>query len=45
MFEVVSIITLGYLKYKHDFYDIRSLATAVLYLIYVLLPVHLDTFV
>ena len=44
MFEVVSIITLGYLKHKHDFYDIRSVATAVLFLLYVLLTVHLDIF-
>jgi hypothetical protein len=33
MFEAVSIITLGYLKYKHDFYDIRSETTAVLYIL------------
>ena len=45
IFEVVSIITLGYLKDKHDFYDIRSVATGVLYLSYVLLTVHLDIFV
>jgi hypothetical protein len=32
MLEVVSIITLGYLKHKHDFYDIRSAATTVLYI-------------
>jgi len=37
MFKVVTIITLGYLKHKQDFYDIRSVATTVLYLIYVLL--------
>ena len=43
MFEVVSIITLGYLKHKH-FNDIRSVATTVLYLIYVLLTVYLDIF-
>jgi hypothetical protein len=45
MFEVVSIITLGYLKHKHYFYDIRSVATVVLYLFYVLMTVHLDIFV
>jgi len=45
MFEVVSITTLGYLKCKHDFYDIRSVAKTVLCLLYVLLTVHLDTFV
>jgi hypothetical protein len=32
LFEVVSIITLGYLKNKHGFYDIRSAATTVLYI-------------
>jgi hypothetical protein len=31
MFEVVNIITLGYLKHRNDFYDIRSAATTVLY--------------
>jgi hypothetical protein len=31
-FEVVSIITLWYLKHKHDFYDVRSAATTVLYI-------------
>jgi hypothetical protein len=45
MFEVVSITTLGYLKHKQDFYDIWSVATTVLYLIYVLLTVYLDIFV
>lgn len=44
MFEVVSIITLGYLKNKHNFYDIRSVATTVVYLSYVSLTVHLDIF-
>jgi len=42
MFEVVSIITLGYLKNKHHFNYIRSTATRVLYLVYVLLTVYLD---
>jgi hypothetical protein len=32
IFEVVSIITLGYLKYRHDFCDIRSEATTVSYI-------------
>jgi hypothetical protein len=30
MLEVVSIITLGYLKHKHDFHDVWSAATTVL---------------
>ena len=42
MFEVVTIITLGHLKHKHHFNDIRSIATAVLYLVYILLTVYLD---
>jgi hypothetical protein len=32
MFEVVSIITLGCPKHKHNFYDNRSVGTTVLYL-------------
>jgi hypothetical protein len=32
MCEVVSIITLGYLKHKHFFYDIRSAAMTDLYI-------------
>jgi hypothetical protein len=32
MFVVVSIITLGYLKHKHDFHYLRSAATTVLYM-------------
>ena len=45
MFEVVSIITLGYLKCKHNFNYIRSVIKTVSYLIYVLLTVYLDIFV
>jgi len=45
MFEVVSIITLGYLKHKHNFFDIRYVATTVLNLFYVLFTMHLDIFV
>jgi hypothetical protein len=33
LFEVVSIITLGFLKHKHGFYDIRPAATTVLYIL------------
>jgi hypothetical protein len=29
IFEVVNIITLAYLNYRHDFYDIRSEGTTV----------------
>jgi len=44
MFEVVTIITLGYLKHKHDFYDIRSVTTTVLCLIYILFTMYLNIF-
>jgi hypothetical protein len=45
MFEVVSIITLGYLKNKYNYYDNMSVVTTVLYLFYVMLNMHLDIFV